>query len=420
MENNMNPCIPYRCSNIYDYGIYTNRGILDIYNENMFSIIKIEASIFNECITENGIINESGFMDKIKEIKDKVIAGFKKMLEKIKEFFAKLVKTIKYIFSKAKTEVFSKATKKDFEDAVEFFSNFKLKEKKTRVTDDLTMNLDNDPLYSTKNKYPEFNDSFTFTNDVEEYNKEILYRSRESFDILNDLYLRSSKSTKSGIWLGKMIQDKEEAIKELESSKSKQVFSYVLYGDEDKMSDSFGQAEIKAVIFDNLSKKKWAPINIDCKNIKKYSPQIIKSVYSDNAGQWIGYTKNEYDNLKKIIEDAIKTTDRFITYMKPGQKAGDFENDINNRNREMGQKEFYGPAYVASYGARCKDIITVLISISAVMNNMIADMYKKDVSLVCRIINKYYKLSKNEKKSVYPDEKTFSFEDEFSKPAFND
>ena len=381
MNSEFTSYIPESCTNISDFGIYTNRGITDSFTEMRFFVLESQLSILNEYSSQE-IITES-MKDKLKEIGAKIKKGFLDMLKATKEFFAKIFRFIKSLFSKMKQEVFSKATKTDFDNAVEFFDNYK------KDVIKFTKESDDNIFFGTKE----------FVESADKYNKEILNRSKSAFDTLNDFYNKAGASTKIGIWLGKQIHDKKEAIKELNKSKSKQIFGYILFNKEydNGLSDSFGKEEIQSAIYDNLNKVSFLRNPIDSSNLKNFSNKISEAVYSNQIqNKWVGITKNEYDNLKKIIDEAVKNADKYTFY------TDDIESDfVSDMNKNPNTKDAFGPKYALDYAARCKDIITVLTSVSSVMNNLINDIYIKDIKLVCNIINKYYKLSHQKKEVIY-------------------
>lgn len=363
--NKLSPsyCIPESCNNMYDFGIYTNRAIIDVYNETMFIVLGSQLSILDE-----SVILENKVSEKLKEVKDKVISGFKTILQKIKGLFQKVATFISNLFKKTKSEIFTKATKSEFEKAVEFFKSYDGTVKFISDKDDNSDQI----FFGTEN----------FTKEVDQYNNLILSRASDAFNTLNGFYNNANINMSKSIWFGRDKATKEEAIKELKNSKSKNVFAYILYGDENtSISDSFGKKEIEAAIYSELSNASFLRTEITSTNLHNFAPKIKKAVYSDNSGKWNGITKNNYEILKNMINNAIKTVDTGIFI--------DSEELSNVAN----------PTYTLDYMARCEDIIKVLVAVNSTMNNMIFDMYKKNIKLVCRILNTYWKLNK-EKKSV--------------------
>ena len=114
--------IPEGCTNLYDFGIFANRGIMDSFNEMRFLALESQIFILKE-YTGDDVITES-MKEKLKEMGRRIKKGFLDMLKNIKEFFARIATFIKNLFTKVKQEVFSKATKEDFNKAVEFFKNY--------------------------------------------------------------------------------------------------------------------------------------------------------------------------------------------------------------------------------------------------------------------------------------------------------
>jgi len=398
MEYNINSispssCIPEGCTNLYNFGIYTNRGIMDSFNEMRFMVLESEISILNE-YSQDLLITES-MKDKMKEIGKRIKEGFLKMLKNIKEFFAKIATFIKNLFTKVKQQVFTKATKTDFDNAVEFFKNYNGEQVKFTIESE-----DDNIFFGTKD----------FIKQTDEYNKEILGRAQNAFNNLNALYSQADMDTSSGYWIGKMIEDKKNATNELKNSQSSQVYGYILYNKEyeNGISDKFGKKEIEAAIYSNLSEVSFLRNPITSSNLKNFSKRISDAVYgSEIQNKWVGITKDEYDKLKGMIEEAIKYTGKFKEYVDWDKNKIDKQNKRSAmQQRDDGSSEdeiydYYGPKYALYYTARCKEIISVLVSVSSVMNNMINDIYHKDIKLVCSIINKYYKLSKQKKEVSY-------------------
>ena len=384
--------IPEGCTNLYDFGIYTNRGIMDTFNEMRFLALESEVSILKE-YTGDDVITES-MKDKIKEIGRRIKKGFLDMLKTIKGFFAKITTFIRDLFSKVKKEIFSKATKEEFDNAVEFFKNYDGEQIK------FTIESDKDNIFfGTKD----------FIKQTDEFNKEILGRAQYCFDNLNLIYSKAEVDTSSGTWLGKKIKDKNRAIEMLKTSQAKQVYGYILLNKEydNGISDSFGKEEVEAAIYKELSEVSFLRTPITSSNLKNFAIRISEAVYGSNIqNKWVGITKNEYDKLKDIIEKTIEAVDKFDSY------SDDDDETIKQMNQwatktsskirsNVDTTNLVGPGYILDYSARCKDIITVLVSVSSVMNNMINDIYHKDVKLVCSIINKYYKASKQKKEVKY-------------------
>ena len=384
--------IPEGCTNLYDFGIYTNRGIMDTFNEMRFLALESEVSILKE-YTGDDVITES-MKDKIKEIGRRIKKGFLDMLKTIKGFFAKITTFIRDLFSKVKKEIFSKATKEEFDNAVEFFKNYDGEQIK------FTIESDKDNIFfGTKD----------FIKQTDEFNKEILGRAQYCFDNLNLIYSKAEVDTSSGTWLGKKIKDKNRAIEMLKTSQAKQVYGYILLNKEydNGISDSFGKEEVEAAIYKELSEVSFLRTPITSSNLKNFAIRISEAVYGSNIqNKWVGITKNEYDKLKDIIEKTIEAVDKFDSY------SDDDDETIKQMNQwatktsskirsNVDTTNLVGPGYILDYSARCKDIITVLVSVSSVMNNMINDIYHKDVKLVCSIINKYYKASKQKKEVEY-------------------
>lgn len=378
MEYNINSItpsgkvIPEGCTNLYDFGIYTNRGIMDSFNEMRFLALESQIFILKE-YTGDDVITES-MKDKMKTIGKKIKDGFGEMLKTVKGFFAKIATFIRDLFSKVKKEVFSKATKEEFDNAVEFFKNYDGEQIKFTVESD-----EDNIFFGTKD----------FIKQTDDFNKEILGRAQYCFDNLNLIYSKAEADTSSGTWLGKKIKDKNRAIEMLKTSQAKQVYGYILLNKEydNGISDSFGKEEVQAAIYKELSEVSFLRTPITSSNLKNFAIRISEAVYGSNIqNKWVGITKGEYDKLKGIIEETIETVDKFDSYSDDDSKITD---------------DSIGPSYILDYSARCKDIVTVLVSVSSVMNNMINDIYHKDVKLVCSIINKYYKASKQKKEVKY-------------------
>lgn len=385
--------IPESCTNISDFGIYTNRGITDIFTETRFLALEYQISVLNEYSNDH-IINES-MKDKLKEIGRKIKEGFLKMLGAIKEFFAKIATFIKNLFTKMKKEIFSNLSEKDFKAAVDFFNDYNGEvidfSGVNKITD---VNKNNENIYfGTKE----------FIKSADEYNKKILDRSKTAYNTLSDFYTKAEASTKIGIWLGKQIHDKEEAIKELKTSKSNQIYGYILLNKEydNGISDGFGKEEVEATIYSELSETSFLRTPITSSNLKNFAKDIEDSVFGNEIqNKWVGITRNEYDNLKNIIEAAIKDAEKYTLYMDDS----DFVKDINDRVEKVSGSSYnvVGPSYALDFAARCKDIVTVLTSVTSVMNSMVNDIYKKNITLVIHIINTYYKMSKQKKELFHP------------------
>lgn len=377
--------IPESCTNISDFGIYTNRGITDIFTETRFLALESQISILNEYSNDH-IINES-MKEKLKEIGRKIKEGFLKMLGAIKEFFARIATFIKNLFVKMKKEIFSNLSERDFKDAVDYFDKYNKTEINfsgaNKITD--TNNNDENIYFGTKE----------FIKSADEYNKKILDRSRTAYNTLSDFYTKAGASTKIGIWLGKQIHDKEEAIKELKTSKSKQIYGYILLNKEhdNGISDSFGKEEVEATIYSELSETSFLRTPITSNNLKNFAKRIADSVFGNEIqNKWVGITRNEYDNLKNIIEAAIKDTEKYLFYIDDDVENDEFATHMNNLDSDT-----VGPSYALDFAARCKDIVTVLTSVTSVMNSIVNDINKKNITLVIHIINTYYKMSKQKK-----------------------
>ena len=58
--NKLSPsyCIPESCNNMYDFGIYTNRAIIDVYNESMFIVLGSQLSILDESVVLENKVSE--------------------------------------------------------------------------------------------------------------------------------------------------------------------------------------------------------------------------------------------------------------------------------------------------------------------------------------------------------------------------
>lgn len=388
---NITPSIPYNCNNISDFGIFANRGIMDVYNEMRFLTLESQINIFNEFVTEK-VITES-IKEKAKEIGKKVKEGLKKIWAKIQEFFARVGKVIKDLFAKTKKEVFSKATKAEFEKSVEFFKTYN-GEVVEFCTDKKANESDKDNIFFGTEE---------FIKSVDNYNNTILNRSRVVFDTISGLFNKSNTSTTKINSLGTTLQYqtffKFDSIEQLKSATSASIFGYILYDKEfnSGIDDSFGKKEIEAAIYSELSRSSFLRTPITSSNLSNFSNQISKAVYSDAAGKWMGITKNSYSELKKMIDVAIKNTDIFTNYSN--------EDFYTNGSIEEMPDRSTGPEYVLLYVNGCKDVATVLVSIHSVMNNMIYDMYKKNIQLVARILNSYWKLNK-EKRSIDMDSTT--------------
>jgi len=387
--------IPEFCTNISDFGIYTNRGITDIFTETRFLALESQISALNEYSNDH-IINES-MKDKLKEIGRKIKEGFLKMLGAIKEFFAKIATFIKNLFTKMKKEIFSNLSEKDFKAAVDYFDKYDGIEIDFSAANKITDSNNNDKniYFGTKE----------FIKSADEYNKKILDRSKTAYNTLSDFYTKAGASTKIGIWLGKQIHDKEEAIKELKTSKSKQIYGYILFNKEydNSISDSFGKEEVEATIYSELSKTSFLRTPITSNNIKNFAKDIADSVYGNEIqNKWVGITRDEYDNLKNIIETAIKDAEKYTFYTSDS----DFAKDMNDRVEKLSGSSFgaIGPSYALDFAARCKDIVTVLTSVTSVMNGMVNNIYKKNITLVIHIINQYYNMSKQKKELFHPDD----------------
>lgn len=398
MEYNINSItpngkvIPEGCTNLYDFGIFANRGIMDSFNEMRFLALESQIFILKE-YTGDDVITES-MKEKLKEMGRRIKKGFLDMLKNIKEFFARIATFIKNLFTKVKQEVFSKATKEDFNKAVEFFKNYDGEQIK------FTIDSDKDNIFfGTKD----------FIKQTDEFNKEILNKAQYCFDNLNLIYSIADTDTSSGVWLGKKISDKKKAIEMLKTSQAKQIYGYILLDKEydNGISDSFGKEEVEAAIYKELNDVSFLRTPITSSNLKNFSGRISEAVYGSNIqNKWVGITKDEYDNLKDIIEEAIKWAERFDIYLDDSELAKETNkrakmamNVISNGSADI--SEMVGPTFALDYAARCKDILTVVVAVSSVMNNMINDIYHKDVKLVCSIINKYYKVSKQKKEIKY-------------------
>lgn len=391
MNREFTSYIPESCTNISDFGIYTNRGITDLFTETRFIALESQISILNEYYNDQ-IITES-MKEKLKEIGKNIKDGFIKMLGAIKEFFARIATFIKNLFTKMKKEVFSKLTEKDFKDAVDFFNDYN-----GEVIDFSGANKITDVNKNDENIYFGTKE---FIKSADEYNNKILDRSKAAYNTLSDFYTKAGASTKIGIWLGRQIHDKEEAIKELKTSKSKQIYGYILLNKEydNGISDSFGKEEVEATIYSELSKTSFLRTPITSSNLKNFAKDITDSVYGNEIqNKWVGITRDEYDNLKNIIETAIKDAEKYTLYMDDS----DFTKDINSRAEKVSGSSYniIGPSYALDFAARCKDIVTVLTSVTSVMNGMVNDIYKKNITLVIHIINTYYKITK-QKKEVF-------------------
>ena len=401
MEYNINSIapsgniIPEGCTNLYDFGIFANRGIMDSFNEMRFLALESQIFILKE-YTGDDVITES-MKEKLKEMGRRIKKGFLDMLKNIKEFFARIATFIKNLFTKVKQEVFSKATKEDFNKAVEFFKNYDGEQIK------FTIDSDKDNIFfGTKD----------FIKQTDEFNKEILNKAQYCFNNLNLIYSIADTNTSSGVWLGKKISDKKKAIEMLKTSQAKQIYGYILLDKEydNGISDSFGKEEVEAAIYKELNDVSFLRTPITSSNLKNFSIRISEAVYGSNIqNKWVGITKDEYDKLKGIIEEAIRWAERFDSYVDDDDESINKQNEwLKNASSKIRQKqgdpevEFtIGPGFALDYAARCKDILTVVVAVSSVMNNMINDIYHKDVKLVCSIINKYYKASKQKKEVKY-------------------
>lgn len=398
MEYNINSIapsgkvIPEGCTNLYDFGIYTNRGIMDTFNEMSFLALESQIFMLKE-YTGDDVITES-MKEKLKEMGRRIKKGFLDMLKNIKEFFARIATFIKNLFTKVKQEVFSKATKEDFNKAVEFFKNYDGEQIKFIIDSD-----EDNIFFGTKD----------FIKQTDEFNKEILNKAQYCFNNLNLIYSIADTNTSSGVWLGKKISDKKKAIEMLKTSQAKQIYGYILLDKEydNGISDSFGKEEVEAAIYKELNDVSFLRTPITSSNLKNFSGRISEAVYGSSIqNKWVGITKDEYDNLKGIIEEAIKWAERFDIYLDDSELARETNkrakmamNVISNGSADI--SEMVGPTFALDYAARCKDILTVVVAVSSVMNNMINDIYHKDVKLVCSIINKYYKVSKQKKEVKY-------------------
>ena len=191
------------------------------------------------------------------------------------------------------------------------------------------------------------------------------------------------------------------------------------------MSDSFGKEEVKATIYSELSKTSFLRTPITSSNLKNFAKDIADSVYGNEIqNKWIGITKDEYDNLKNIIETAIKDAEKYTKY-KDDEDTIALLNKYSYERCKKANKilygkdevfptdhwEIYGPTYALDFAARCKDIVTVLTSVTSVMNGMVNDIYKKNITLVIHIINTYFKMTKQKKEVFHSDDiDTFNFD----------
>ena len=386
--------IPENCNNIFDFGIYTNRAIMDVYNESSLSLLQDQFTIFDGIVNESIIYEDA--KSKLKDMKDKVIGALKAFWEKIKGFFEKILKFITNIFKSMQTEVFSIATKEEFKKAVDYFKN----------------HYNKSVIYFTKEteKSEDHSNVFLrrgdFIDSCNKYNNYILDRATGAFKYLEGIYTKANSINPKAIsaWISGDVKNREDIIRELKNTKSSQIYAYIIYGNDDAVDGTFGKEELENAIYDKLSENKnnGNSITITSDNIVGYAPVIISNVYNDSAQKWTGFIKNAYDEAKNMINEAIKGA----TYIfSTDDIHNDFVKDVNqNVDKVLGQGTI-GPKYAVDYCNRCKDVLQVLITIESVMNNIISTGYKANVKIVCSVINKYWKLT-GEKKQVVSSLKT--------------
>lgn len=387
--NNIKPdssYIPENCNNIFDFGIYTNRAIQDIYNESSINILSNQIIMFSN-ITNESVIQEDA-KSKLKEIKDKIIKVLKDIWEKIKGFFEKILKFIKNIFVKMKEEVFSVATEGEFDKAIKFFKDYNKKV--------IIFSKESD------GKETQFVSKSDFINQADKYNKEMLDRIQYSFNYIKGIYTRAKSidPRAQSAWISGEVKEREDIIKELKNSKSSGVYSYIVFGDGNKKLDDFNKSALKAELMMKLSNSYTNIMqDITSDNIDKYANDIKNNVYKDTSQKWIGTIKNGYDQAKNMINEAIKGAN-YVMYFDDYSDNDELYKDMNDFTDKYNINSA-GPSFAIDYSNRCKDILQVLITIESCMEELLATNYKYNVKLVCNIINNYWKLN-HDKKHVSP------------------
>lgn len=386
-----NAGIPKSCNNFTDVAIYANRSIQDYFNELNYGFLMDEFNMY-KAITEGvEILNEDS---KIKEIKDKIIGGLKKLLEIVTGFFGKIAKNIKYLFSTMKKQVFSMATKSEFDKAVNFFKTYK--GDPVVFINDSEKSNEHVKLFLGKK---------SFIDEADRYNKEILNRSREMFNSLKDLYTKADfdrASSVIGPYFGKAVADKDNAIKILSNSISSTVYRYAMLGKNDG-DGTFTADDAKVTIFNHFANLTFQRTQVDSNNITNFADDISEIVYGNSGNKWTSTVQQSYSELKKMIEDAIRPFEG-ATFVKTDNNLDEFEKSANNtHNKFFKGTRFAGDVFITKYALdftnRCKDIIQVLLTIESAMNAQINGIYRNDVKLVIVVLNKYWKLNK-EKKEV--------------------
>ena len=377
--------IPENCNNMKDFGIYTNRAIMDIYNEASLSFLSGQFAMFNSIVNES-VINE-GLREKVKVIKDKVIQAFKDIWGKIKGFFFKAVDFIRGLFIKVKKEVFSTATESEFNKAIDFFKNYK----KDPI---VFTNFSNKDEKNKEDKVDLFLSKSSFMSESDKLLNLYLQRAQSSFIQLKDWFTKAESidGNSKNAWISGEVKEKEDIVRALKAVKTSQVYGYILFSNSDSISEDFGAEDMKAAIYDKLKGVSYGRVDIDSNNLYNFSNDIKHSVYSSDAQKWTSGMKSAYDANKKLINDAIKFADSGFYY---NGEPDDMTREVNNQSVKMGFGLAFSPTFAIDYCNRCKDILTVLTSIESTMNNMIVSIYKNDVKLVCTILNKYWKLNKD-------------------------